>query len=424
MIRFLLKGVIRDKQRSVIPMLVVSFGVMLTVVFHCWIKGVLGESTEMMAKYDTGHVKIMTRTYSENADQIPNDLAYIGVNELINKLSTVYPSIDWAPRIKFGGLLDVPDKNGETKTQGPAMGMAVDLLSPETKEIKRLNISEAIVKGEISQKPGDILISNELATKLKIGTGDPVTLISTTMYGSMAMHNFTISGTINFGVSALDRGAMIMDISDARYVLDMDDAAGEILGFFQNGFYNREKAHEITEEFNQEYKDTKDEFAPQMLALSEMNSMKDIIELADSFVGIVLAVFILAMAIVLWNAGLIGGLRRYGEIGIRLAIGENKGHIYRSMIIESLAAAVTGTALGTFIGLFLAYLLQEYGIDLSAAMKNTTMMMPAKFKAQITPGAFYIGIIPGIVSTIVGTMLSGIGIYKRKTAQLFKELES
>jgi len=29
-----------------------------------------------------------------------------------------------------------------------------------------------------------------------------------------------------------------------------------------------------------------------------------------------------------------------------------------------------------------------------------------------------------LISTVIGTMLSGIGIYKRKTAQLFKELEA
>jgi len=42
----------------------------------------------------------------------------------------------------------------------------------------------------------------------------------------------------------------------------------------------------------------------------------------------------------------------------------------------------------------------------------------------LTPPAFYIGFIPGLFSTVLGTMLSGIGIYRRQTAQLFKELEA
>ncbi len=44
-------------------------------------------------------------------------------------------------------------------------------------------------------------------------------------------------------------------------------------------------------------------------------------------------IFIGAMSIVLWNAGLLGGLRRYGEFGIRLAMGETKPKIYKSLIL-------------------------------------------------------------------------------------------
>jgi putative ABC transport system permease protein len=57
-------------------------------------------------------------------------------------------------------------------------------------------------------------------------------------------------------------------------------------------------------------------------------------------------------------------------------------------------------------------------------MKNATMMVPAIFRAQITPTTYYIGFIPGLFSTILGTALSGYGIFKRNTARLFKELEA
>jgi putative ABC transport system permease protein len=52
------------------------------------------------------------------------------------------------------------------------------------------------------------------------------------------------------------------------------------------------------------------------------------------------------------------------------------------------------------------------------------MMMPSVFRANITTPAYYLGFIPGLFSVVLGTMLSGIGIYRRKTASLFKELET
>ena len=35
-----------------------------------------------------------------------------------------------------------------------------------------------------------------------------------------------------------------------------------------------------------------------------------------------------------------------------------------------------------------------------------------------------IGFIPGVLATVLGTMLAGLAIYKREMSQLFKELEA
>jgi putative ABC transport system permease protein len=56
-------------------------------------------------------------------------------------------------------------------------------------------------------------------------------------------------------------------------------------------------------------------------------------------------------------------------------------------------------------------------------MKGSSIMMPTEIKARISQVDFYLGFFPGLFSTMIGTLLSGIGIYKRQTARLFKELE-
>jgi putative ABC transport system permease protein len=110
-------------------------------------------------------------------------------------------------------------------------------------------------------------------------------------------------------------------------------------------------------------------------------------------------------------------------VGLRLAVGEEKGHIYRSMIAESFFIGLAGSVIGVAIGITLSWIFQQTGLDLSKAMQNATMLMPGIFRTRITPEAWYIGFIPGIFATILGTMLSGIGIYRRQTARLFKELQ-
>ncbi len=64
------------------------------------------------------------------------------------------------------------------------------------------------------------------------------------MYGEMAIYNFVLAGTVEFGAQAMDRGTMIADIGDVRQALNMENATGEILGFFNTGYYDDELAAE------------------------------------------------------------------------------------------------------------------------------------------------------------------------------------
>lgn len=423
MLKFIFKGIIRDRSRSLLPIIVVIIGVFITVLMSGWIKGIFSDLIDVNANFTTGHVKIMTSAYAENEAQIPNDLALLDVDELIKKLNSDYPHMEWVKRINFGGLLDIPDKNGETRAQCPAVGRAVDLLSPHSKEAERMNILKSIVKGSLPTKQGEALISNDFAEKFGLKIGEKVTLFGSTMYGSMMFKTFTVCGTISFGSAILDRGAIIIDISDAQLALDMNDGASEILGFFNEGGYNDVMADSVKASFNAKYSSSDDEFSPQMFKLRDQNGLDRYISLADSVSGLMVFVLIIAMSIVLWNTGLLGGLRRYNEYGIRLALGEEKNHIYKTIIYEAILIGLIGSIIGTALGLASVYYLQENGIDFSGLMKNVTMMMPGVYRAKVTPDLFYIGFIPGLVAMTLGNALAGFTIYKRKTAKLIKELD-
>ena len=423
MIKFLLKGLIRDRSRSLFPILTVVAGVMLTVILYSWVKGTQTDLIRANANFNTGHVKIMSFAYSQESDQIPNDLAYTGVADLLTELRNNRPEMIWTPRIRFGGLLDIPDKFGETRSQAPVAGLAVDLLSSQTPETEILNLKEALVRGTLPAKRGEVLISEELSRKLGVKIGDTATLVSSTMYGSLSTYNFIISGTIRFGISAMDRGAMLTDISDIQRALDMDDTAGEIVGYFKYDIYRNNTASIIAEEFNSKNAG-EDEFRPVMVTLRNQAGLAQTLDLSAYISAVLIGLFVIVMSIVLWNAGLMASLRRYGEIGVRLAIGENKGHIYRSMIAESLMVGFFGSVLGTAIGVAISYYLQVHGIDISSMLKNASMMISDVMKAQVTPVSFFIGFIPGLLATLLGTSISGIGIYQRQTSQLAKELEA
>jgi putative ABC transport system permease protein len=301
--------------------------------------------------------------------------------------------------------------------------MGIDVLGHGSPEVDILNLDNAIVQGNLPKGPNQILVSEAFAEKLDISIGETATLIGSTMNGSMSMHNFKVAGTIRFGMLVLDRSTVIADINDIRVAMDMMDGASEIVGFTKDMVYSDSAMHKVAEKFNRNLSDEEDEFSPIMLRLGEQGGLVGMLDMANAVGGIVVLVFVLVMSIVLWNAGLMNGIRRYGEVGVRLAMGEAKGSLYRSMIFESLCVGIAGSVLGTILGLAISYWMQYVGIDAGNMLQKSAVIMSTVYRAKVTPTSYYIGFFPGLLASVIGTMFAGIGIYRRKTSQLFRELE-
>ena len=428
MMYFLTKGLLRDRSRTLFPVIIITITVAIVIFAIGFMKGSMNSVFQSTAVIISGHEKVVTRAYKEESQMLPNDLALLDVDEIIRNLDKEYPDHFWSPRITFGGLLDMPDKSGETRDQGPVYALGIDLLNTGSRIIEIWELDKNLVYGRLPKTFNEALIGQKLANKLNITVGDTATYIGTTMHNAFTTYNFTIVGTFDLQKGQADSQMMLVDISGARKALDMENAASEILGFTHSLFYDDDKAVSLRSNYNENYSDSSDIFSPVMMALRDSSQqMGDMVEFVDAFLMIIGTIFLIIVMVVLWNMGLMNGLRRYGEIGLRLAMGESKGVVYRSMIVEAVIIGLTGTMIGTGLGLSIVYYVQENGIDYSevvATMSTASMVMPNVFYAKITPDLYYIGFIPGLIATVLGTMLAGIAIYKREMAQLFKELES
>ena len=426
MIKFLTKGLLRDRSRSLFPVLVITLTVTLVIFTIGFMKGMMNNLLLDTAVILTGHEKIVTRAYNEESQLMPNDLALLDVDQLIHDLNQDYPDFFWSPRITFAGLLDVPDENGETKSQGPVIAFGIDFFSDKSRQVEIWKLESSLVSGKLPENRNDALISSKLANQLNLSAGESVTFIGSTMDNAFTTYNFNVSGTFNLRKGQTDKQMMLVDLSGARLALDMDNAASAIFGFTHSLYYDDESAVTLRTDYNTK-SDSLDIFSPFMLALRDGNQMGTMVDISEAMLAIMGGVFLVVVMVVLWNMGLMNGLRRYGEVGLRLAMGESKGQVYRSMISEAVIIGLTGTVIGTGTGLALTYYVQENGIDYTKgieALSNSSMVMPNIFYTQVTPDLFYIGFVPGVLATVLGTMLAGLAIYKREMAQLFKELET
>jgi putative ABC transport system permease protein len=105
-------------------------------------------------------------------------------------------------------------------------------------------------------------------------------------------------------------------------------------------------------------------------------------------------------------------------------LGEQKRHLYGWLIVESLAIGVVGSIIGAAIGILVLLYFHTHGFNFGVFLKDSTIMMENIIYTSVETKNVILGILPGILSTLLGAMLAGIGIFHRKTSQLFKELET
>jgi putative ABC transport system permease protein len=133
----------------------------------------------------------------------------------------------------------------------------------------------------------------------------------------------------------MDQGSVIIDLKDVRDALDMNDAAGEIIGYLPDNYYDDKLAEQVVKRFDLLFPAHGDKYAPVMTTLRRQNNLGQMMDQINQVGGLVVFVFVLSMSLVFWNAGLLGGLRRYIEFGTRLAIGEDYSHIYNDLRINT-----------------------------------------------------------------------------------------
>ena len=385
MIKFLAKGLIRDKTRSLFPTIIITTTVAIVIFALGFMRGMLNSVFLDTAVIIAGYQKVVTKAYKEEIQMLPLDLALLDIEEMISDLKRNYPNYFWSPRINFGGLIDIPNDNKETRSQSPVMAIGVDFFSNNSRQTELWELNKIIIDGNPPKHSNEILISSKLAKKLEVSTGQEATFIGSTMDNAFTTYNFNISGVFNLNKGQTDKQMILLDISGAQEALDMQGAATEILGFTNDLFYDDNSAIEIRSNFNRTNNDSSDIYSPIMIALRDTNQMGTMVDFSNAALAVIGGIFLVIVMIVLWNMGLMNGLRRYGEIGLRLAMGESKGQVYRSMITEAIIIGLTGTVLGTGLGISVTYYFQENGISYAEALEEmalTDMVMPNIFFIQ------------------------------------------
>jgi len=432
MIGFWFRGLFRDKSRFLFPFTVVSIGVALVVALVGFMEGVFMGMIDMTANLDSGHLRLVNRSFYDEEHLRPLDRALANQKETHDWLRiNSAADVDWSPRIRWGAILDVPNEQGETLSQTPIMGMAIDLKSPKSKEIERLRLKSSLVRGTLPQKNNEMLMGYQLAEVLQLQVGQSVTLIGQSFDGGLVADNYQVSGLVRFGVTAMDKKMVLIDLADAQATFYMEDMVTDWLGYFpaSSNFERYEKIKtdmksSLTHWMRAPPKDwAKDDF-PIVLSIRDQQNIGAIMDKFRVIKGFVVGIFMFLMVLVLWNAGILSGIHRYGEMGLRLAFGEPHWKVILTLGVEGLWIGILGSTVGALFGGAFALYLQEVGLNMGDSFAQTGLMINDVVRARVTMGGFIQGVVPGIFASMAGTLVAALAILKRSEANLFRELEA
>ncbi len=432
MIRWLIMGIVRDRTRFLFPWLVTTVGVMLMITLLGFIEGIFMSMVDMTAKLDTGHLRLVNKPFYEEEHLNPLDRALASEKETKTWLTqNSDPEIQWTSRIRWAALMDVPNERGETRSQTPVTGMGLDLLSESGSEIKRLGLESSLIKGRLPRRSHEMLAGYLLAESLGLEIDGKVTLLGQSFDGGFAADNYQVVGFVKFGVAAMDKKMALIDIEDAQTTFYMEDMVTDWLGFLPSriSIFDYDKIRNDLQAKLTKWRQAppgdwvEDDF-PILLSVLDQRNMGQISQTFLMVRKVLVAIFTFIMSLVLWNAGLLNGIHRYGEIGLRLALGETHGQLLRSLMIESLAIATLGCLAGSLLGGGFVYYLQEVGVNMGDAFVQTGMMFSDVMRGRLSLVGFLYGIVPGLAASVLGTLAAGVAIYQRSTAELFRELEA
>ena len=432
MIAFLFRGILRDKSRFLFPFSIVAIGVTLVITLVGFMEGVFMGMIDMTANLDAGHLRLVNKPFYDEEHLRPLDRSLAAQSETLNWLKKNSPEkTRWSPRIRWGALLDVPDKNGNTVSQTPIVGMALDLKDKKSLELKRLRLEESLIDGKIPEQDKEMLMGDQLAKTLNIELNQAVTLLGQSFDGGLVMDNYRVVGLVKFGVSAMDKKMVLIDLADAQDSFYMEDMITDWLGFlpaqYSLGDYKEIKKNmkqPLSKLIEMPPKSWAEDDQAILLTIRDQQNIGAIADKFNIIKGFVVGIFTFLMMLVLWNAGILNGIHRYGEMGLRLAFGESHWRVIFNTGIEGLFVGVLGTLAGCIFGGVFAWFLQEVGINMGDSFAQSGLMINDVVRARLTTGAFIQGVIPGVFASVAGNLIASIAIFKRTESNLFRELEA
>lgn len=195
----------RNKRRSLITMSSISFALLLSVVVHSLKSGVFEHLIQNLVSSYSGPVQIHQQGYYDEP-VIDHAMDQDSVMQMLEHDSA---RLQLLPRLESYMLAGYEDRS--------RVCMLIGTKLQEEEQMSKL--SAHVISGHTIQTPGEVLMGEVLASRLKVAPGDTLVLYGQGYQGVLAAGKYRLAGLLHFGSPAMNENFVYLSLADAQDLL-------------------------------------------------------------------------------------------------------------------------------------------------------------------------------------------------------------
>lgn len=381
----------RNKRRTLITIVSISFGFMLTIVFTALSDGSYGRMIDIAAEMGSGHITVEPTEYRDHPG---SDKVISNTKELMEKLAL------------FKGVTALMERVvGQGMASSAADSTGMGYIAIDTgKENDNMYFFKHIKAGSsLPQEGAYALVGALMAKQLDLRPGKKLVITTTDRHGQVVNFLVKVSGIFSTGVNEADNNLVVMPIGFVRSQIGYNSGESSHVAVYVKQRWDSEAIAKKMMPLTKKYGGVSLPWSVLMPDFSGWIKM-------DMTSSVIFQVFLfLVIAAGILNTILMGVTERMREFGIMISMGMTPGKIIGLIMAEAFWLALAGLAAGFIITTPVYWYLQVYGIDFSAFLTpgdNTVggVLFEPLLKAAIIP-MHLVNIVLAILALIMTTGL-------------------
>jgi ABC-type lipoprotein release transport system permease subunit len=382
------RNIWRSKLRSIVVIFAIASGLVGGLGASAWMNGMAKQRVKNSFDYQIANIQLHNPNFALNFDVKKTIDSVNQKIEAIKKMSEVKAVTE---RLKVSGMASTANKN---------LGVTIIGINLKSeREVFTLYKTIDSVSGNffVSQTKNGIVISKELAKKLKVKLHSKIVLTFQDFNGELTGAAYKIIGLFKTSDSNWDKSNVFVRNNNFRKVLGVPANEYHEIDITLNDY---KQAPIISKIIQQKF--------PKVLS-EDWAQIDPYNSLLNDFMGVMMGVFMLiilgALGFGIVNTMLMVILERTKELGMLMAIGLNKRKLFIVIMLETTMLSLVGAFIGELISMFLIQHFGVVGINLSSMQQG---LESVGYSAITYPSLEFIRYVQITIMVIITGILASI----------------